>query len=161
MKIIYLIDSNNYNYHKKLAADFVSITGGEITDTAGADPGILYYEIKVQAPRVIITFDLAGHVFRTGSDTLSLNNIYARFAHILFHRSDHYAVELKARQNLSMFTFIPNGEDVAYYRDRYPDVPNIDRFVPFIYNASDEYEQQSNLANIRQWWNDFQRKAML
>ncbi len=161
MKILYLIDSDKYNYHRRLADDFISVTGGSIIDTAGADPGKQYYDIAGESPDVVITFDLAGHIFRTGNDTLSLNNIYARFAHILFHRSSHYGRELKARQNLSMFTFIPSGEDVGSYRRDLPDVPNIDSFVNIRYKPDNNTEHKENLANITRWWSDFKRKAML
>ncbi len=161
MKIIYLIDSKKYNYHKTLAADFAGITGGEIIDTAKADPGRQYYEISDKGPDAVITFDLAGHVFRTGNDTLSLNNIYARFAHILFHRSDHYGHELKKRQNLSMFTYIPKGEDITSYRKNYPEVPNIAEFVPISYKPANDKEREENRQNIKHWWDDFKRDAML
>ncbi|MCR5300870.1 MAG: hypothetical protein K6E49_00355 [Lachnospiraceae bacterium] len=161
MKILYLIDSKKYNYHKRLADDFISVTGGNVIDTAGADPGKQYYDIAEEDPDVVITFDLAGHEFRTGNDTLSLNNIYTRFAHILFHRSSHYGRELKARQNLSMFTFIPSGEDAGICRRDLPEVPNIDNFVNISYKPESDSEQKENLANIALWWSDFKRKAML
>ncbi len=112
MNIIYLINSKEYNYHKSLATDFSEVTGGSIIDMGdGTALGVRYNEIADAAPDVIITFDLAGHALRTGNDTLSLNNIYARYAHILFHKPDHYGRSLEARQNLSMFTYIPNGND--------------------------------------------------
>lgn len=161
MKILYLIDSDKYNYHRRLADDFISVTGGSVIDTAGADPGKQYYDIAGESPDVVITFDLAGHIFRTGNDTLSLNNIYARFAHILFHRSSHYGRELKSRQNLSMFTFIPAGEDVGSCRRDLPEVPNIENFVSINYKPSDDDERKDNLANIASWWARFKEEAML
>ena len=161
MKIIYLINSKDYSYHKKIVLDFISITGGEAIETSGANLGIQYYEIERLLPDLIITFDLAGHVFRTGSDTLSLNNIYARFAHILFRHYDHYGPALKARQNLSMFTFIPASEDVGSYRKRFEEIPNIETFVSINYKPSDENERKNNLANIEIWWNEFKKEAML
>ena len=161
MKTMCLINSKEYNYHRQLAGVFAGITGGEIVDTAGADPGRQYYEIKDSNPDVIITFDLAGHVFRTGNDTLSLNNIYARFAHILFHKPGHYGRDLKLRQNLSMFTFIPNGEDPSSYRTLLPEVPNIEAFVPVVYKNPNDREHEDNLKNIKLWWSDFQKDAML
>ena len=161
MKIIYLINSRKYIYHENLAKDFVSVTGGEIMDTAGADPGVQFYEIKEKDPDAVVTFDLAGHVFRTGNDALSLNNIYARYAHILFHGPDHYGSELKVRQNLSMFTYIPNGENTAFYRSRLSEVPNIEVFVPISCEPADDKERSDNLSNIRRWWDDFKEEAML
>ena len=62
MKILYIINSADYKYHIKLVEDFISVTGGEVIDTALSDPGKQYYIIQDAAPDVVITFDLAGHV---------------------------------------------------------------------------------------------------
>lgn len=162
MNIIYLINSKEYNYHKKVAEDFVSVTGGSVIDMGdGTNLGARFYEINGKRPDVIITFDLAGHVLRTGNNTLSLNNIYARFAHILFHKTDHYGRDLKARQNLSMFTYVPNGADIEAVRTAYPEAPNIEEFVPFAYKPADDKERDSNAENLRRWWDDFRKEAML
>ncbi len=162
MKVIYLINSKEYGYHKNLVTDFVKVTGGEIIDMGdGSNLGVRYHEIEDMSPDAVITFDLAGHILRTGSDTLSLNNIYARFAHILFHRLDHYSRDLKARQNLSMFTFVPEGTDVAAASSAYDEVPNIEEFVPFNYKPANEKEREENIAGIRRWWDDFRKEAML
>ena len=162
MNIVYLINTKDHNYHRALANDFTLVTKGSVFDMAdGTDPGSRYYEIENLHPDVIITFDLAGHVLRTGSDTLSLNNIYTRAAHILFHKTDHYGRDLSPRQNLSMFTYIPEGEDIDAVRLRYPEVPNIEHFVSFSYKPADEAQHESNIAGIRHWWDDFQKEAML
>lgn len=162
MNIIYLINSKEYNYHKSLADDFVSVTGGSIVDMGdGTNLGIRYRQIIDMVPDVIITFDLAGHVLRTGNDTLSLNNIYARSAHILFHKTDHYGRSLKARQNLSMFTYIPNGQDVKEAGSALPEVPNIKEFVPVIYRSPDDKERSDNIESIKRWWDDFRKEAMI
>ena len=162
MNIIYLINSKEHNYHKSLADDFVSVTGGSIVDMGdGTNLGIRYRQIIDMVPDVIITFDLAGHVLRTGNDTLSLNNIYARSAHILFHKTDHYGRSLKARQNLSMFTYIPNGQDVKEAGSALPEVPNIKEFVPVIYRSPDDKERSDNIESIKRWWDDFRKEAMI
>ena len=162
MTILYLIDSKEYNYHKSLANVFIGVTGGSIVDMGdGTNLGSRYYEIEGMSPDAIITFDLAGHLLRTGSDSLSLNNIYARFAHILFHKTDHYGRDLKARQNLSMFTFIPHGENVEIVKSNCPEVPNIKEFVSISYKPSDDREREINTENIKCWWDDFKREAML
>ena len=162
MNIIYLIDSKEYNYHKSLADVFSGVTGGTVIDMGdGTNLGMRYYEIEKLSPDVIITFDLAGHLLRTGNDSLSLNNIYARSAHILFHKPEHYGRNLKARQNLSMFTYIPNGGDAEAVRAEYPEVPNIEEFVPISYKPADDKERKENIENIKRWWDDFRREAML
>ncbi len=162
MKVIYLINSKEYGYHKKLAEDFINVTGGEVIDMGdGINLGIRYYEINDISPDVVITFDLAGHVLRTGNDTLSLNNIYARFAHILFHKPEHYGRDLKARQNLSMFTFVPNGTDVAAFMSTYDEIFNMEQFVPFDYKSSDDKNREENMTQIRRWWDVFRKEAML
>ena len=162
MNIIYLINSKEYNYHKKVAEDFVSVTGGSVIDMGdGTNLGARFYEINGKRPDVIITFDLAGHVLRTGNNTLSLNNIYARFAHILFHKTDHYGRDLKARQNLSMFTYIPVSEDPERYRRIYEDVPNILNFPEFNYKACNDEEHLSNKESIKKWWEEFKKDAMI
>ncbi len=127
----------------------------------GTDPAKRYYEIEKMSPKVLITFDLAGHILRTGTDTLSLNNIYARFAHILFHNPEYYGNELKARQNLSMFTYIPSDIDLTLYNSRFPGVPNIDAFMPIIRKPETEKEHADNRKNIKCWWDGFQKEAML
>lgn len=162
MNIVYLINSKEYNYHSGLAEDFLSVTGGSVIDMGdGTNLGVRYGEIAGIAPDVIITFDLAGHLLRTGNDTLSLNNIYARSAHILFHKPDHYGRDLKARQNLSMFTYVPKGTDVGKARTSFYEVPNIGEFVPINYKPSGDKERADNIENIRSWWDDFRREAML
>ena len=162
MKILYLINSKEYSYHKNLVDDFISVTGGDVMDMGdGTNIGARYYEISDMSPDVVITFDLAGHVMRTGNDMLSLNNIYARFAHILFHRPDHYGRDLKARQNLSMFTFVPDGTDVTAASSMFDEVPNIEEFVPFNYKPVSGKEHEDNNAGISRWWNDFRKEAML
>ncbi len=162
MIILYLINSKEYIYHKSLVEDFVGVTGGEVIDMGdGTNLGDRYHEIDGMASDVIITFDLAGHILRTGNDTLSLNNIYARFAHILFHKTDHYGRDLKERQNLSMFTFVPNGTDVEAFLSTYDEIPNIEQFVPFNYKPSDYKEREENIAQIRRWWDDFRKEAMI
>lgn len=162
MNVLYLIDSKKYNYHKNLVSDFVSVTGGSIINMGdGTNPGARYYEIESMSPDVIISFDLAGHLLRTGSDSLSLNNIYARFAHILFHKTEHYGRDLKARQNLSMFTFIPNGENVETVKSNCPEVPNVEEFVSISYKPADDREREKNIESIKCWWKDYKREAML
>ena len=162
MKILYLINTKEYGYHKSLAEDFVSVTGGEVIDMGdGTNLGERYHEIKGMGPDIVITLDLAGHLLRTGNDTLSLNNIYARFAHILFHRPDHYGRDLKARQNLSMFTFVPEGTDVATVSSIYDEVPNFEEFVSFKYKPVSDKEREDNIAGIKRWWDDFRKEAML
>ena len=84
-----------------------------------------------------------------------------RVAHILFHKPDHYGRNLKVRQNLSMFTYIPNGSDAEAVQAVYPEVPNIEEFVPISYKPADDKERKENIESIKRWWNDFKREAML
>ena len=162
MKLLYLIDSQHYSYHKDLIGDFESVIPGEILDMSdGTNLGRRYRQISEIAPDIVITFDLAGHVLRTGSDTLSLNNIYARMAHILFHKTEFYGGNLKARQNLSMFTYISKGEDIGSIKDRFPDVPNFTEFVDFSYKPYSEDDHNNNRDNIRSWWEGFKKEIML
>ncbi len=162
LTIIYLINTKEYNYHRSLSDDFISVTGGSFIDMGDVtDLGVCYHEMENIRPDVVITFDLAGHVLRTGSDTLSLNNIYTKCAHILFHRPDHYGRSLKARQNLSMFTYIPAGSDTKAARNDFPEVPDIREFVPVSYKPADDHEREENITNIKRWWDDFCKEAML
>ena len=162
MNTLYLIDTAKYTYHKRIIKSFTDVIPGKVFDMSDGTPyGNRYYEIEKSAPDAIITLDLAGHVLRTGNGTLSLNNIYARMAHILFHGPDHYGRDMKARQNLSMFTYIPTGEDVDKCTANLTEVPNIRSFVPFDYKADDETEQVVNRENIAKWWEEFKKDAML
>ena len=162
MKVVYLINSKEYKYHLRMSEDFATVVPGKVVDMSDGKPfGDRYYEIEEMHPDAIITFDLAGHVLRTGNDTLSLNNIYARFAHILFHRSDRYGSDLKFRQNLSMFTYFVNGEDIGSCRDRLPEVPNIREFAPIDYKSENNSERERIREVVSVWWKEFSKEAML
>lgn len=162
LTIIYLINTKEYNYHRSLSTDFVGVTGGSVIDMGdGTDLGVRYHEIENARPDVIITFDLAGHILRTGNDALSLNNIHTKCAHILFHKPDHYGRDLKVRQNLSMFTYIPSGSDTKDVRNDLSEVPYVEEFVPVSYKPADDREREENTVNIKHWWDDFCKEAML
>ena len=162
MKVLYLTDSSRFNYHKNLVTDFNEVMPGDVFDISDGRPlGELYYEIEGAKPDVIVTFDLAGHVLRTGTDTLSLNNIYARMAHILLQNTDRYRADLRARQNLSMFTYIPEGSDLLTVREKYTEVPNILEFVPVERNPQTDEQHKKNREMIKIWWEEFKKEAML
>ncbi len=161
MRILYLIDSKK-NYHKRILPQFLEITGGEVIDMADPIPlSDMYFRIEEYRPDVVITFDLAGFELRTSSDTLSLNNIYARMAHILFGSSGNYGADIKARQNLSMFTYIPDGEDCSEFLRRNPLIANVACFKAFDRNAESDEEKEKNISSIRAWWSEFKTEAML
>ncbi len=162
MKILYLIDSSTYKYHKDIIKVFLEVTGGEVLDLPD-DGGrqMKFFDVKEAGADLIITFDGVGLDFRTVSDTLSLNNLYARMAHILFHKLSFYDQKLLRRQNLSMFTYIPDSEDIAACRDKYEDIPNMYSFGEFYYKADNESERMANRKTIEAWWDDFKREAML
>ncbi len=162
MKILYLTDTDRYQYHKELAGEFLEITGGEVMDIP--DDGnrqMKFFDVKNAAADVIITFDGTGLDFRTVSDTLSLNNLYARMAHILFHKPSFYEQKILIRQNLSMFTYIPNNEDPASFSGKYEDIPNVRLFGEFSYKPYNDEEKKMNRETIRAWWDDFKKEAML
>ncbi len=162
MKVLYLINSSKFNYHKNLAGDFTGVTGGDVLDMSDGKPlGERYYEIEGKKADVIITFDLAGHVLRTGNDTLSLNNIYARMAHILFQNTDRYGTDIKARQNLSMFMYIPEGSDVTSVREKCTQVWNIFIFPPIERNPQNDEQHEENRKEIKSWWEAYKKEAML
>ncbi len=162
MKVIYLINSKEYGYHKTLIPDFTQTVPGEVFDMSdGTDLATRYGQINDTDADVVITFDLAGHILRTGSDTLSLNNLAARMAHILFQRTQMYAEDIKARQNLSMFLYLMNGEDVAGCRARLEEVPNISEFCAIERKAGSEEEHEKNRHSIALWWEEFKKEAML
>ena len=127
----------------------------------GTDLGERYYEIEEMRPNAVVTFDLAGHSLRTGNDTLSLNNLYARFAHILFQRADRFGSDLKCRQNLSMFTYFSNSDDIESCREHFSEIPNIREFVSIIYKPDNEKDRDDNRMKIRAWWDKFKKEAML
>ena len=162
MKIMYLIDTKKYGYHKEVADQFLEIIPGEVTDMCNdADQASVYYGIEDAKADVIITFDGCGLDLRTVTDTLSLNNIYARFAHIMFHKTSFYGPLFGARQNLSMFTYVPKGEDITGLKEKYTEVPNITEFPEFYYKAAGDDERAVNRDNIKMWWDTFRKDAML
>lgn len=161
-KTLYLINTKEYPYHKNIVSDFTKVIPGEVIDMSQGSPlHEIYYEIEKKSPNVVITFDLAGFELRTGSDTLSLNGLYARMAHIIFSKKNVNSSNLKLRQNLSMFTYIPEGIGVDEVKRTCPEVPNISNFVQFIYRADNVDEHEMNQNSIRRWWDDFKRDAML
>lgn len=162
MIVLYLINSSKFNYHNEVVKEFTEIVPGEVMEISeGRDSGAQYSDIEDRKPDVIITFDGSGFELRTVMDTLSLNNIYARCAHILFHKPSFYSHILDARQNLSMFTYIPYGPDVESLKKEYPEVPNLAAFPEFYYKATDDNERKINSESIKTWWEEFKRDAML
>lgn len=162
MKVLYLINSKEYSYHKGMINDFTACISGDVIDmSCGEYLHEIYYDIEEKSPDVIITFDLAGFELRTASDTLSLNRIYARMAHIIFSKKCLSDRSLKERQNLSMFTYIPNGYNIAEVMNKCPEVPNVFEFVKVSYKADTEPEHEENKVNIEKWWETFKREAML
>ena len=162
MKILYLIDSGTFKYHKELAEEFRSITGGEVLDIPDdASRQMKFFDVKGAGADVIITFDGTGLDFRTVSDTLSLNNLYARMAHILFHKPSFYDKALFRLENLSMFMYIPAGEDTKDFGDRYPGVPNIRSMGEFYYKSDNDKEREINRQSVKTWWDDFRKEAMI
>ena len=162
MRVLYLINSKEYKYHLRLSEDFCTVIPGNVLDMADGTPlGDRYYEIEEKHPDAVITFDLAGHALRTGNDTLSLNNICARFAHILFQKADRYGNDMKYRQNLSMFTYFAKGEDTSIFREKFSEISNICEFVPIVYKADNEEKRAENRRNIKIWWEGFKEEAML
>lgn len=162
MKVLYLIDSGKYKYHRDLIGEFLDVTGGDVLDIP--DDGtrqMKFFDVKDAGADVIITFDGTGLDFRTVSDTLSLNNLYARMAHILFHRPSFYDKTLFRLENLSMFMYIPAEEDTKDLGGKYPDLPNIRNMGKFYYKAGNESERETNKESIKRWWDDFRKEAMI
>lgn len=161
-EIVYLINTSEYSYHKTVVKDFTDVIPGDVIDmSSGLALHEIFYEIKKKNPDVIITFDLAGFELRTGSDTLSLNGIYARMAHIIFSKKNVDSSNLRLRQNLSMFTYIPMGVNAETVRAKYPEVPNISNFKEFWYKADSIAEHEQNRSSVTDWWNEFKRESML
>ncbi len=162
MKVLYIIDGEKYKYHRDLVGQFLDVTGGEVLDIPDDDMRQMRFgEVGEAGADVIVTFDGVGLDFRTVSDTMSLNNLYARMAHILFHKPSFYDSTLFRRQNLSMFTYIPSGEDTQDFSEKYPEIPNIRNFEECYYKADSNEEREVNAAAIRNWWDGFRKEAML
>ena len=162
MKTLYLINTTKYPYHKILVEDFNAVCPGEVTDLAKvSNYGSTYGSIKEYSPDAIIAFDLAGHDFRTGNGTLSLNGIYCRIANILFQKLSVYGSDVKLRQNLSAFMYIPESEDVAEAYKSCPEVPNIYNLPKIMYKATDEKDREYNRRQIAKWWEEFKVEAWL
>lgn len=161
MKILYLIKSREFPYHKEIIKDFLVHVPGEVYDLSEGDPDLIYKDMETLNPDVVITFDYTGYEFRTISDTLSLNNMYAKMAHILFHKASYYGRKLYDRQNLSMFTFLPKGGNIEACREQYREVPNISEFGEFYYRASNEREHSINQDTVTNWWEQFKKEAMI
>lgn len=162
MKILYLIDTKKYTYHKNIIEDFKTVIDGEVMDLSNiSDLGSAYHSIDQFKPNVIIIFDLIGHEFKTGNGTLSLNGIYCRIANVLFQKVQVYGNETKLRQNLSSFMYISERDDVILVKDNCPDVPNIDYLKGIQYKISSEEEHLENQNKISLWWQDFKKEAMI
>lgn len=161
MKLLILINNKNNKYHNELANKFLKIfneADGQVIDLSSGKPlHEIFYEIKAYKADVIITVDFAGFELVTEDDTLSLNNIHARIVNVLLHGVDCYKKELKYRQNLSMFTYlskrgIDNVDDfIKAFRKNHPQIPNVDWFCHYDYEALDVKELERNDANLHDW----------
>ena len=162
MTVLYLINNKEYNYHMDLKECFADIIPGEVFDVSDEEyRGRRFNEIEAKNADVIITFDGSGLELRTTTDSLSLNNIYARFAHILFHKPSYYGQLLGKRQNLSMFTYVPEGTDVIELGQQFPEIPNLFEFGEFYYKPQSDHEKDVNRKTVESWWEEFKKEAMI
>lgn len=162
MKVVYIINSKKYAYHKQVLNDLMQICSGEVYDMSdGCEHNVRYNQIAECRADVIITLDAAGFELRTGNDTLSLNSLYCRCAHILFGKIDSYGSDIKARQNLSMFTYISTRNNLEEVSKQLREVPNIEYFCEYEYKSSDENRLRENRENLSKWWEAFCKSAMV
>lgn len=159
MRIAYVINSKQYNYHKSVLSDFTAVIPGEVYDLAEWNYRIVS-EIVQNDFDVIIFFDLVGHVYRTTSDTLSFNELTSRVAHILFRRTEEY-VNIGYRQNISSFMYISKRDDIGRVKNKCDEVPNIEYFEDFKYKAESGDEHDMNRDSIKKWWGRFLEDARI
>lgn len=159
MRVAYVINSEQYPYHKQILSDFESVVPGKIYDVAEWDYRIVN-EIVNCKYNVVIFFDLAGHQFRTTSDTLTFNKLTCRVANILFRRVEEY-MHVECRQNLSSFMYISRRDNLEQVKRRCVEVPNIFYFPEFRYKADSEEEHAFNMESVKVWWSDYIKEAMI
>ena len=169
MEVLFLINTKKYGYHSRIIKDFTEAVcdnyldaNCRIIDFAEATPlHELYNQIISNKSDLIITFDYSGFELTTEGDTLSLNTVPAKMAHILFQNIDRYRLEISYRQNFSMFTCISNNDDINNWKNVSENICNIEKF-PELNIASDTEEVHiSNKGNINKWINDFMKKLRI
>lgn len=169
MKVIEIIDSKKYRYHRTVLNDWTCAMKkhygiGEVFIVDIAD-NIASHErysmIEDYKADLIITMDFSGFDMLTGSNNLSLNCIPAKVAHILFHNKDKYRLEVSYRQNFSMFTCINQFDDVTNWENTEDNISNIVSAPDIEYIEDNEEVHDSNQKKICEWLAMFDEIAMI
>jgi hypothetical protein len=157
MKIVFVINSKKYFYHKDMLRQFLISaekygTCRIIDLSVGTAFHMIYDEIEQSGCDLLISLDLAGFEFRTETNTLSYNNLGCRMAHVLFRGMHEYREELRQQMNFSMFLFSMREEDVAVMNDRYPNIPNVERIERMEYRHPAEEDMAKSRNIINKWF---------
>lgn len=157
MKLLIIINTKYNKKHKEMAELFKAALSEytvDIYDLACEKPEHeKFYDIKAAMGNVGITFDCAGFEMVNITDVLSYNSFTCRMAHIIFDKAYKFDSALSHMQNLSMFTYISEGENIDKVKEKYPLIPNI--YKHSLVSAGIDSEQ------IQEWFKEFCSEAML
>lgn len=162
MKILLIIDTKTYKYHNEVFVDFetalVNYFGDSEDDSlevvdVGIDEAehVIFNYIKESEPDLMITLDFAGFNMLTTGNAISFNSIPCRMAHVLFKGKDSYSNYLKYRQNFSMFTYFPEGENIDTLKGRYNWITNIGQIQRLKYKDLSDKDHENNVSAIEKW----------
>lgn len=170
MKILIVYNSQKYKYHEKTVETILAVAMKQFGKDTVVDKldmssdcplHELFYRIRDNGAQLIITLDLAGFELRTENDSISLNGIHSRIVNILLKGSDSFAGELKCRQNLSMYTYIPARENHEAVSRRYPGIPNLSVFCEYDYTADSDDKLSQNRNNLELWFKNMTEEIRL
>jgi len=157
MKVLIIIDTKKYKKHKEMAEMFKTALSEHIVDIydmgCDAPEHEKFYAIKAAMGNVGITFDCAGFEMVNITEVLSYNSFTIRMAHIIFDKVYKFDEALKHMQNLSMFTYVSEGENMEKVKAQYTLIPNLDQHQLKVEALGSE--------QIRSWFSEFCKEAML
>lgn len=166
MKIMFVINSKRYSYHKDILRNFTETAEGYgIFQTLDMGDNLSlsakYDRIVKSECDLLISFDCAGFEFRTETNTLSYNNFGCRMAHILFRSMDEYREELRQQMNFSMFVFSERVDDVSAISERYPNIPNIELMERLEHSQCKNENIRKNRQIVMEWFRHIIEEAEL
>ena len=110
-----------------------------------------YAYVKNLCSDLIITLDCAGFDMLTTGNTLSYNTLPCYMAHVLTKNDTTFNRYFEYRQNFSMITYYPEGEDMGLRQGKYPGITNALEMKKLVYRNIGEKDHIENVAKIQLW----------
>lgn len=148
MKVLFIIHSRNNKKHTSIVDTYKQGMGAgneyQVLDMAcGKALHIIYQELQAARPDLVMTLDCAGFEMKTEMDSISLNKLTCRVAHLLFDAPYKYKNYLQEEFNLSHFFYFAVTSDLAKVQSMYPNLPNYGLLPTLDEHAIAEWFQQT------------------